>query len=235
MNEIRLNKFLSECGISSRRKSEEFILQGRVTVNGKTVTKIGFKINPDKDIVTVDGEKVKPQKKVYFLLNKPKGFVTTTRDEKNRPVVTSLIKTNAKIFPVGRLDLNTTGALILTNDGEFYDKLLHPRNGFVRKYFAVLDKPLNLKDKEKLLTGVYLKGRKSHFTKVIFPSKKNFKLVEVHTTEGIYHFVKRMFEAVGYHVKKLDRSAIGPFTVQNIPVGSYRKLTPEEVNLIKRK
>ncbi len=231
--EIRLNKFLAECGVASRRKSDEFILQGRVTVNGKTVKDKGLKVNLTKDVVTVDGEKIKPQKKVYFLLNKPKGFVTTTKDEKNRPTVTELIKTNAKIFPVGRLDVNTTGALILTNDGDFYDKLLHPRNNVVRKYTATLDKPLDPKDAEKLLKGVYLKGKKGKFLNLIFPSKKSRKIVEVHTNEGMYHFVKRMFETVGYRVKKLNRNSIGPFTVENIPVGTYRKLTPQEVDQIK--
>ncbi len=232
--EVRLNKFLSECGIASRRKSDEIISQGRVTVNGKTVTNKGVKIRPGVDRVEVDGEGVRPEKKVYFLLNKPAGFITTTKDEKNRPTVVNLIKTNAKIFPVGRLDVNTTGALIITNDGDFYEKLLHPRMGIIRKYAATLDKPLEPEDSEKLIKGIYLKGSKRKFLKVKFPEKKNGKIVEVQTNEGMNHFVKRMFEAIGYRVNKLHRMAIGPFTVKNLPVGSYRKLTPQEIEQIKR-
>ena len=153
---VRLNKFLSECGVASRRKSEEMILQGRIMVNGRTVSELGMKIDPEKDIVLADGERVKPQKKVYFLLNKPKGVVTTTKDEKGRPTVLDLVNVSQSIFPVGRLDFNTTGALLLTNDGDFAEKLIHPRNKFERVYLVVLDKPLQNEHKEKMLKGIFL-------------------------------------------------------------------------------
>lgn len=138
----RLNKFIADSGITSRRKAEELILQGRVTVNNKTITKLAFNIDVESDEVTVDGEKIKPADHVYFLLNKPKGVVTTTDDEKHRMTVTDLIKSKQKIFPIGRLDYNTTGVLILTNDGEFAQKLIHPKNNIIREYEVKLDKEL---------------------------------------------------------------------------------------------
>ena len=231
-NQVRLNKYLAECGAASRRKSDELILQGRVLVNGKVVTELGMKINPERDEVLLDGEKIKPEKKVYFLLNKPKGFITTTEDERGRQTVVSLIKTNATIFPVGRLDFNTTGALVLTNDGDFANKLIHPRNKFERVYLVTLDKPLEAEHKEKLLQGIYLEKVKSRFEKIEFPKKNNFKFVKVTTTEGKYHFVKRMFDRFRYNVKRLHRESIGFLTVKDLPVGKYRKLTPLEVEKV---
>ncbi len=232
MTPIRLNKFLSECGAASRRKSDELILQGRVSVNGKVVVELGRKIDPAKDSILLDGEIIKPEKKVYFLLNKPKGYVTTTEDEKGRKTVVSLIKSNAKIFPVGRLDYNTTGALVITNDGDFANKLIHPRNKFQRVYLALLDKPLEFGHKEKLLKGVFLEGKKSKFIRVEFPKRKDFKNVRVFTTEGKYHFVKRMFGLFKYNVKRLHRESIGFLSVADLPVGSYRKLTMQEVKKV---
>ncbi|KAB2843945.1 MAG: rRNA pseudouridine synthase, partial [Melioribacteraceae bacterium] len=131
-----MNKFLSECGIASRRKSEELILQGRVSVNGNIVLDLATQINIEKDIVQLDGEKIKSAGKVYFLLHKPKGFITSTSDEKDRRTVVELINTKEKIFPVGRLDFNTTGVLLLTNDGEFSNFITHPRNKIPREYIA---------------------------------------------------------------------------------------------------
>ena len=157
----RLNKFLSESGVASRRKSEEFILEGRVTVNGKTVTELSFIVDEENDIVKVDGERLKPEKKVYFVLNKPKGYVTTTDDDKNRKTVTELVKSNQKIFPVGRLDYDTTGVLILTNDGDFTNFITHPSNRVPREYYVTLNKELREEDRQKLMKGITLDRRKS--------------------------------------------------------------------------
>ena len=140
----RLNKFIADSGITSRRKAEELILQGRVTVNNKTIVQLAFNIDVENDEVTVDGEKIKPAEHVYYLLNKPKGVITTTDDEKNRMTVIDLIKSKQKIFPIGRLDFNTTGVLILTNDGDFAQKLIHPKNNIIREYEVKLDKELEL-------------------------------------------------------------------------------------------
>ena len=229
---IRLNKFLSEGGIASRRKSDELIEQGRVTVNGKTIIELGHRIDETNDDVRLDGEKVNPQKKVYFILNKPKGTVTTTDDEKGRNTVIDLIKTKSKIFPVGRLDYNTTGLLILTNDGEFANHLTHPSHKFVREYEVKLNNPLTLEDKQRLESGVTLDGRKSRFTSIKFREVKSFKKVVVTTEEGRNHFVKRMFRSLGYFVDDLKRISFGPFRLQNLNPGEYYQIGNQEVRKI---
>ncbi len=230
---VRLNKFIAESGISSRRKAEEFILQGRVTVNRKTITELSFKVNPDEDEVFVDGERIKQKQYVYYLLNKPKGVITTTDDEKNRMTVVHLIKTNQKIFPVGRLDYNTTGVLFLTNDGNFSNLLTHPKNNIQRIYEVNLDRNLEDDDKSTLLKGVYIEGEKGVFTKAEFPKIKDRKRLIVTCTEGRNKFVKRMFAALGYTVVLLNRISFAGMSA-DIPLGTYRKLTTLEVkNLFK--
>ncbi|MGE5350561.1 MAG: pseudouridine synthase [Acidobacteriota bacterium] len=230
---MRLNRFLSECGLASRRKVEEFILQGRVEVNGKTIDQLAFNVEPGKDTVTFDGEKVKPQSKAYYLLNKPKGFVTTTDDEKNRRTVMDLIKSNIKVVPVGRLDYNTTGVLLLTNDGDFTNYLLHPNNKVRRVYRAVLDKPLELKDKEKMLKGIFLDGKKGRFEDIIVTKKST--IVNVTAIEGRNHFVKKMFQTLGYNVVELSRINYGGITLGDLPQGAWRELTAAEINSITKK
>lgn len=222
---VRLNKYLSECGIASRRKSEEFIKEGRISINGKTVTDYSYEVYEDIDEVLFDGERVRPEKKVYYLLNKPKGFITSTADEKKRRTVLDLIKTDKSIFPVGRLDYDTTGVLLLTNDGDFANALTHPSKNISREYIAGLDKELSKEHRERLLKGITLDKRKSKFAKVYFPIKKNFKMVAVEVLEGRNHFVKRMFNSLGYEVKSLHRVRFGEFTVNNLPVGKSRKLS----------
>ena len=226
---VRLNKYLAECGIASRRKSDELIAEGRVTVNGNIVLELGTKIDSDKDEISIDGEKLKVQSKVYYILNKPKGIITTTSDDKKRKTVVDLIKTNKKIFPVGRLDFNTTGLLLLTNDGEFSNYLTHPRNGIEREYEVKLDKELSKQDREKLTKGIYLDRRKSKFLTVTFPKRNNYFFVKVVTVEGRNHFVKNMFFKLGYNVKELNRSRYGKFTLKNLPRGAYRELTEKEI------
>src|SRR5690554_4194865 len=229
---VRLNKFLADAGVASRRKSEEYILQGRVTVNDKVVTEPGTKINTEKDAVLVDNEKVSHRKHIYLLLNKPKGVVTTTSDEKKRKTVLDLIKTKERIYPVGRLDYNTTGVLLLTNDGDFANFLTHPKNKITRTYVARLDKPLAKEDKERLLKGIILDKRKSLFKNISFPIKNNYKVVSVDVVEGRNHFVKRMFFALGYKVVELQRTNFGGFQLKNLKPGQYRKLSPSEIQKI---
>lgn len=226
---VRLNKFLSECGIASRRKSEEFIKDGRISVNGKTITDLAFFLDDATDIVMLDGEKIKPLKKVYFLLNKPRGYITTTDDEKGRKKVTDLIKTNQKIFPVGRLDYDTTGVLLLTNDGDFTNYLTHPKNHIPRVYDVTLNATLSIEDKEKLLKGIILDRRKSKFEEIRPIHKNQYDKVRITTVEGRNHFVKRMFGYLGYHVEKLERVSFGNFDVKGIPDGSYRKLSYDDI------
>ncbi|MBK7106685.1 MAG: rRNA pseudouridine synthase [Ignavibacteriae bacterium] len=228
----RLNKYLSECGIASRRKSDLLIQEGRVKVNGKIVFELGTKIDTEQDEVSIDGEKSKAQRKVYFLLNKPKGVITSTDDEKNRATVVDLIKTREKIFPVGRLDFNTTGLLILTNDGDFSNFITHPKNGIEREYEVKLDKPLLKEHREDLLKGIFIDYRKSKFVKISFPKDNNFSIVRVVTVEGRNHFVKKMFDHFEYNVKDLTRIRFGKLTLKNLQRGESRILTEKEINFL---
>ena len=226
--QTRINKYISGSGVTSRRKAEEFITQGRVSVNDQVVTNLSFKIDDEKDVVKIDGEKISPRKHLYYLLNKPEGFITSTKDEKNRPVVTKLIKTNERIYPVGRLDYNTKGVLLLTNDGAFSNLLTHPKNKVPREYEARIDKNLSDEDKERLLKGIMLDEKQGKFNKISFPKNRNKKLVLVVTTEGRNHFVKRMFGKLGYNVISLDRKSFAGIKT-DIPVGSYRRLSFSEI------
>ncbi len=235
MKTVRLNKFLSECGIASRRKSEEYILQGRVSVNKSVCVDLSVKINPAKDEVRVDGELLKGDDKVYFLLHKPKGTITSTEDDQKRKTVVDLINTNRAIFPVGRLDYNTTGVLILTNDGEFSNHLTHPSNKYPREYIAVLHKPLAEQDKEQLRRNIILDGRKSKFVEIDFPERKKFKVVRVVTEEGRNHFVKRMFSSLGYTVQQLHRKSFAGITADDLLPGKYKKVQLEELKPSKKK
>jgi len=212
----RINKFIAESGITSRRKAEELILQGRVSVNNKVVNELSYRINTDRDEVFIDGERIKTKKNIYYLLNKPKGTICTASDEKNRKTVVDLIKTREKIYPVGRLDYNTTGVLLLTNDGDFSNLLTHPKNKVPKIYEVKLDKPLDETDKKELLKGVFIDRRRGKFTKVTFANP------------GRNHFVKRMFVALGYNVKSLNRKSFAGIKA-DIPLGTYREMNKTEI------
>lgn len=224
MTKIRINKYLSECGIASRRKSEEIIEQGRVEINGTIILDLATMINPEEDEVAVDGETIKKESKIYILLNKPKGYITTTSDEKNRLTVLDLINIKEQIFPVGRLDFNTTGMLLLTNDGDFANLLTHPSNNVPRVYLVTLDNPLKIEDRQQLEKGIILDKRKSRFEEIAFPDKGNFRKIAVTTTEGRNHFVKRMFASMGYFVKKLHRHSYAGITDDKLKPGEYKLL-----------
>lgn len=229
MTQIRLNKYIADCGVASRRKAEELIIQGRVAINENIILELSSKVDPEKDIVTIDGEKISQKRHVYILLNKPRGVVTTTSDEKNRKTVLDVIKSKEKVFPVGRLDYNTTGVLLLTNDGDFSYLLTHPSNNVPREYEVKLDKPLSDDDKQSLLKGVYIEGKKGKFTSVSFPYKKDKYYVNVVSVEGRNHFVKNMFSTLNYTVTSLNRKSFAGI-VADIPVGSYRNMTQTEIN-----
>ena len=229
----RINKFIAESGLTSRRKAEEFIKQGRVSVNEKIVSSLSYTVNPDKDIVKVDGEVIRPKRNLYILLNKPKGVISSTSDEKHRKTVVDLINTKEKIFPVGRLDYNTTGVLLLTNDGDFSNLLTHPKNKIVRTYQVKLNRELEEKDKLRLLSGLLIDRKKGKFTDIKFPKKNDRKFVEVKCIEGRNHFVKKMFGAIKYDVKSLNRYSFAGI-VSDIPVGRYRLLNTNEISKIIR-
>lgn len=228
---IRINKYLAESGVGSRRKVEQLILDKRVTVNN-IICNLATKVDENNDIVKVDGETVKIKKHVYFLLNKPKGFVCTTIDEKGRKTVIDLINTDKKIYPVGRLDYNTTGVLLLTNDGDFSYLLTHPKHKVPREYEVKLNIELTDDDREKLISGIILDKKKSQFHSVIFPQKRNRTAVIVKCFEGRNHFVIRMFESLGYKVQSLNRISFAGIKA-DIPIGSYRNLSQLEINRIR--
>ncbi len=232
---IRLNKYLAMCGVASRRKADELIQQGRVAVNGQVTTQLGVKINPQKDRVTVDGKLVKPEEKlVYIVLNKPKDCVTTVKDEKGRRTVLDLVKVKQRIFPVGRLDRNTTGVLLLTNDGELAYRLMHPKYKVEKAYKAEIDKPIKREDLEKLKRGIMLDGRMTEACDVyILPNSDN-KEIGITIHEGRYRQIRRMFERLGYKVRKLHRVSFGGITVSGMKRGEWRYLTEKEIKKLKR-
>jgi 23S rRNA pseudouridine2605 synthase len=228
----RLNKFLAGVGVASRRKADDLIATGRVEVNKQVVVELGCQIDPEHDVVHVDGELVKYAKRVYYLLNKPKGYVTTTSDEKGRPTVLSLVPAGKGLFPVGRLDLNTTGVLLITNDGDFANLVLHPSFGKKRVYVAKLSRAVTPETGKRLLKGIQLEGRQSRFIEFELLAKDGM-LAKVSTLEGRNHFVKKMFEKVGVFVTDLQRESFAGFTLNDIPVGGYRVISDSEIERIK--
>lgn len=230
---VRINKFLAECGISSRRKSEEFISQGRVAVNDKIILDLGHKVDTEKDEVTLDGERIKPKKNIYILLNKPKGYITTVSDDRKRSTVIDLLKTKERVYPIGRLDYDTTGLLFLTNDGNFSQLLTHPGNKVPREYEVKLDKYLEEADKKKLLEGIKLEGKPGKFLKINVKSN-NKKHIFITCEEGRNRFVKRMFGKLGYTVIDLNRVSYAGI-ILDLPIGKSRHLTSQELQSIKQK
>ena len=232
MEEIRLQKFMADCGVASRRKCEEIILQGKVKVNGIKVTELGTKVTED-DEVSVDGKVIKKVfKKVYIAMNKPVGFITSVSDEFDRPTVINLVEDeiHTRVYPVGRLDFDTEGLLIMTNDGELTYKLTHPKHLVYKTYVATLNDVPHPKDIEKLKKGVFIDGRKTQ------PPKVNWlrdNIVEISIFEGRNRQVRKMFEAIGYEVVNLQRIAVGNLTLGNIPLGRWRHLSNAEINYLK--
>lgn len=229
----RLQKVIANSGYCSRRKAEELILAGLVSVDGKIVTELGTKVD-DKNVIEIDGVRLGYQEKVYYLLNKPRGVVTTTKDDKNRKTVTDLIETDIRIYPIGRLDYDTTGVLLLTNDGEFSNLMMHPKNEIDKVYVAKLDGIIKGEEIQKLKTGVLIgdgilvKASRVKLRKVDVKSQASFVEITIH--EGKNHQVKKMFEAVGMRVDKLKRERFAFLDVNNLKSGEYRKLTKKEVH-----
>lgn len=235
MEEIRLQKFLANAGVCSRRKAEEFIQQGEVSVNGKVITELGFKINCDKDEIKFKGKTVKPvNKHKYIILNKPIGFVTTVKEQFGRPTVMDLIKEkNISLLPVGRLDMYTSGALILTNDGDFIYKVTHPKNEIEKTYNATVRGIVNNEDVERLKKGVEIEDYVSGKAKVRIlkiDEEKNISRLEITIHEGKNREVRKMCQAIGKSVIALHRSKIGNITVKDLKIGEYRELNQKELS-----
>ena len=234
--EERLQKYLAQCGVASRRKCEELILQGRVQVNGVTVTELGTKINPEKDKIKFDGKDIKQaQKLVYILLNKPIGYVTTADDQFGRDTVLDLVKIKERIVPVGRLDMYTSGALILTNDGDFVYKVTHPKHEIEKTYTVTIKGIIKKEEVENLRAGVDIGGYVTKPAKVKIlktDEEKNQSRLEITIHEGKNRQVRKMCESIKHKVLALHRSKIAGIEVKDIPLGKWRYLKKEEISKI---
>lgn len=227
----RLQKVIAEAGIASRRKAEELIRAGKVKVDNVVVTQLGTKVTGKENII-VDGKTLNKEEKVYYLLNKPRSVVSTTNDDKHRKTVVDLIDTDARIYPVGRLDYDTTGALLLTNDGEFANLMMHPKNQIEKVYMAKVKGIAKAEHIIPLSEGVIIDGKKTAPAKVKLrkvDKNKNTSMVEITIHEGRNHEVKKMFEKVGLEVIKLKRERIAFLNLKGLESGKYRKLTPKEL------
>ena len=233
MEELRLQKYLANCGIASRRKCEEYIIQGKVQVNEKTITELGTKVDPEKDVIKFEGREVRENKKlVYILLNKPIGYVTTVDDQFNRDTVLDLIKVKERIVPVGRLDMYTSGALILTNDGAFVYKVTHPKHEIDKTYTVTLKGIVQNSEVEQLRNGVQIEDYVTKPAKVKIlktDPEKDISRLEITIHEGKNRQVRKMCEAVGRKVLALHRSKIGNIGVKDLELGKWRYLTDKEV------
>ena len=227
----RLQKVIANIGYTSRRKAEELIKSGKVYVNGEIVTELGTKVSGNDDIV-IDGIHLLKEEKEYYLLNKPISTISSVKDDLDRKTVRDLIKTDKRIYPIGRLDYDTTGIILLTNDGELANVLMHPKSHVEKTYLAKLNKFMQKEDLEKLKKGVLIDGIKCLPTKVRIKNndlKKDTSMIEITITEGRNHIIKRLFESIGYLVDKLTRTQYGFLTLDNLKSGEYRKLSIKEV------
>ena len=235
---MRLQKFIAECGIASRRNAEKIIESGRVRVNGEIVDYMGCVIDPDCDVVEVDGRVIETEsKKYYIMLHKPKNYVTTVSDDLGRPTVMELVRDiNARIYPVGRLDFDTTGLLIMTNDGDFANILTHPRHVVNKTYIARIDRPLSEDELARLQSGIDLDGVKTAPAKAenIKRPQKGYE-VKITIHEGKNRQVRRMLDAVGVNVMSLKRISVGSLTLGNLPEGKWRRLADAEINKLRGK
>ncbi|MCX2583165.1 pseudouridine synthase [Pedobacter sp. MR22-3] len=232
---IRLNRYISNAGICSRRKADELIAAGVVSVNGEAVTELGHKVDPSKDLVRYNGELLKREKKVYVLLNKPKDYITTTDDPQERRTVMQLVDkaSRERIYPVGRLDRNTTGLLLMTNDGELADKLSHPKNGITKIYNVELDKALSQGDLNKIAFGLELEDGLIKPDNISYVAGGTKKEIGIQIHSGKNRIVRRIFEHLGYSVDKLDRVVYGNLTKKDLPRGRWRYLEDHELIQIK--
>ncbi|MCB0790424.1 MAG: rRNA pseudouridine synthase [Flavobacteriales bacterium] len=231
---VRLNRYLSQSGVCSRREADDLIQAGVVQVNGKVVTELGTKVGPG-DVVVYGGQRLSMERKRYVLLNKPKDFITTTDDPRDRRTVMNLVghACPERIYPVGRLDRNTTGVLLLTNDGDLAKRLTHPRHGVEKLYHVFLNRSVTQADVHRLVEGVALDDGPANADEASYVGADK-KQVGVRLHSGRNRVVRRMFEALGYEVMKLDRVVFAGLTKKDLPRGKWRHLTEKEINLLRR-
>lgn len=232
---MRINKFMAECGVASRRACDEMILEGRVKVNGKKIDTPGLEINEFNDAVTLDGRRITlVSKKYYIMLHKPKGYMTTVKDDKGRKTVMELIKIRSRLYPVGRLDYDTEGLLLLTNDGQLAYALTHPSHEVPKTYIAKIKGKISDTEVRQLRKGVEIDGKMTLPAVVkIIETDDEFSRVEVTIKEGRNHQIKKMFEVVGKEVVFLKRTAIGPLKLGGLGRGEYKNLTSKEIEILK--
>lgn len=238
MEKVRLQKYMADAGVASRRKSEELIAKGHVKVNGKLITEMGVKVD-NHDRIEVDGVPTEEEKKRYILMYKPRGVISAVSDDKDRKVVTDLLEDDVRerVYPIGRLDYDTSGLLLLTNDGDFANHLMHPRYHVDKTYIAKVEGILTTEEIRKLENGIKLKGYTTAKAKVRVMSKdkkKNSSIVRMVIHEGHNHQVKNMFDAVGHKVEKLSRESYDFLTLDGLVSGQYRDLTRLEVATLKK-
>ena len=241
---VRLQKAIADSGFCSRRKAEEYIVKGKVFVNGERITELGSKVEGNEEII-VDGNAISKQDKEYYILYKPRGVISSTKDDKGRKTVVDFFSSNKRLYPVGRLDYDTTGIILLTNDGEFANMMLHPKNKIPKVYIAKLEGIIDGYSIKKIKSGIVIDGIKCFPDRVKLKSadkKSNTCIVEITIHDGRNHEIKRIFESAGYNVIKLKRESIAFLTLQGLSSGEFRKLTIKEVkqlyaytNDIKRK
>jgi 23S rRNA pseudouridine2605 synthase len=233
--EERLQKFMANCGVASRRKCEEIITSGRVMVNGIKITELGFKVNPEIDEVKVDNKSINlVSKKIYIALNKPVGYVSTVKDERNRPTIIDLIGLQDRIYPIGRLDFDTSGLILLTNDGEIYNRIIHPREVVNKVYVAEVKGKMNKESVDQFSKGIDIGDYITAPGKIkILSSDKDKSKVEITIHEGKNRQVRRMCEAVGNPVITLKRISVGKIKIDNLELGKWRYLEEDEIQYLK--
>ena len=231
---VRLNKFIANAGICSRREADTFISAGSVMVNGKVITEMGFQVKPG-DEVRFDGKRIVREKKEYILLNKPKNFITTTRDERGRKTVMDLVgnASKSRLYPVGRLDRNTPGLLLFTNDGDMAKTLTHPKHGVRKVYHVHLDKALKKEDLIKIQKGLELEDGPIEVDQVSYIADSPKREVGIELHSGRNRIVRRIFESLGYEVVRLDRVVFAGLTKKDLPRGHWRPLSEQEINNLK--
>jgi len=231
----RIQKVLAHAGVSSRREAEKWLAEGRITVNGTVVTQPGTRVDPERDHIKVDGKRLRPPgRRVYYLLNKPVGCVTTSRDPGGRPVVLDLMtRVKERVYPVGRLDFNTSGLILVTNDGELAEKLLRPATGCPKTYRVKVRGVPDARTQARLRRGILLEGRRTLPCRIRRLGGETNVWLEVVLTEGRNNQIRKMFQQVGHPVVKLHRVAIGPLSDRGLPAGRYRALSDAELRRLR--
>ncbi|WP_315069947.1 pseudouridine synthase [uncultured Clostridium sp.] len=232
--EERLQKYMASCGVASRRKCEEIIIEGKVKVNGVTVNEVGIKVNPLEDIVEYNGKIIKKEEnKVYIMLNKPEGYISSVKDEKGRSTILDIVKVKERVYPIGRLDYDSSGLLLLTNDGEIYNKIIHPRVELIKKYIAVVTGEITKKDVQKFEIGIDIGGYITAPAELkVLSFEKGISTIEIGIHEGKNRQIRKMCAALHHEVLSLKRISIGDLKLGYLKRGEYRELKQDEMDYL---